>query len=97
MQTVKVRLRKPHRVFTFLSRNVPLTRDAPCVVRSDRGLEYGVCVLSPEECPPESENRYKMTVVRAATGDWSMLSPTGSGRYARCRPEISCGAYVATV
>ena len=67
MQTVKVRLRKPRRVFTFLSRNVPLTRDTPCVVRSDRGLEYGVCVLSPEECPPESENRYKMTVVRAAT------------------------------
>ncbi len=67
MQTVKVRLRKPHRVHTFISRNVPLTRDDPCVVRSDRGLEYGVCVLSPEECPPEAEKRYKMTVVRAAT------------------------------
>ncbi len=67
MQTVKVRLRKPHRVITFISRNVPLERDTPCVVRSDRGLEYGVCVLPPEECPPESEDRYKMTVVRAAT------------------------------
>jgi cell fate regulator YaaT (PSP1 superfamily) len=37
------------------------------VVRSDRGLEYGVCVLSPEDCPPEAEKRYKMNVVRAAT------------------------------
>lgn len=66
-QTVKVRLRKPQRVFTFMCRGIPLKRDDACVVRSDRGLEYGVCVLQPEECPPEVERRFKMTVVRSAT------------------------------
>lgn len=66
-QTVKVRLRKPQRVFTFLCRGIPLERNDACVVRSDRGLEYGVCVLRPEDCPPEVERRFKMTVVRSAT------------------------------
>lgn len=67
MQTVKVRLRKPNRVLTFLSREVPLKRNDPCIVRSDRGLEYGICVVPPEDCGPEEEERYKMTVVRKAT------------------------------
>jgi cell fate regulator YaaT (PSP1 superfamily) len=67
MQTVRIRLRKPTRVFTFLSRDVPLKRDDACVVRSDRGLEYGTCVTAPEECPEGLEKRLKMTVVRKAT------------------------------
>ena len=66
-QTVKVRLRKPPRVFTFLSRDIPLERNEGCVVRSDRGLEYGVCVVPPEQCDEETEKRYKMLVVRRAT------------------------------
>ena len=66
-QTVKVRLRKPGRVFSFTIRNVPLHRNDACIVRSDRGLEYGVCVLTPEDCSSEEEKRYKMTVVRRAT------------------------------
>ncbi|MCH8084689.1 MAG: stage 0 sporulation protein, partial [Myxococcales bacterium] len=66
-QTVKVRLRKPGRVFTFISRNVPLHRNDTCIVRSDRGLEYGVCVMPPEDCSPEEEKRYKMTIVRRST------------------------------
>lgn len=66
-QTVKVRLRKPSRVFTFISRNVPLHRSDTCIVRSDRGLEYGVCVMPPEDCSSEEEKRYKMTVVRRST------------------------------
>ncbi len=66
-ETVKVRLRKPGRVFTFITRNVPLERNDNCIVRSDRGLEYGICVLPPEECPPQEEKRYKMSVVRRAT------------------------------
>ena len=66
-QTVKVRMRKPPRVFTFLSRDIPLERDEGCVVRSDRGLEYGVCVVPPEPCDQETEKRFKMLVVRRAT------------------------------
>lgn len=67
MQTVKIRLRKPTRVFTFLSEDIPLLRDEHCIVRSDRGLEWGTCVLPPEECPEEAKSRYKMTVVRKVT------------------------------
>ena len=67
VQTVKVRLRKPGRVFTFISRNVPLHRNDSCIVRSDRGLEYGVCDMPPEDCSSEEEKRYKMTIVRRST------------------------------
>ena len=66
-QTVKVRMRKPGRVFTFLVRNIPLNRNDHCVVRSDRGLEYGVVVMPPEDCSEDEENRFKMTVVRRST------------------------------
>ena len=64
MQTVKIRLRKPTRVFTFLSDDITLARDEDCIVRSDRGLEYGTCVVPPEPCPEHLISRYKMTVVR---------------------------------
>ncbi len=66
-QTVKVRLRKPSRIHTFISKNLSLCRNDPCIVRSDRGLEYGVCAMPPEDCSPEEEKRYKMSVVRRAT------------------------------
>lgn len=64
MQTVKVRLRKPGRVLSFLNADIPLNRDEPCIVRSDRGLEFGTCVVPPEPCPPELEQRIKMNVIR---------------------------------
>lgn len=67
MQTVKVRLRKPTRVFTFLCPDIPLERNDPCVVRSDRGLEYGVCVLPGEPCPDSMQQLVKMNVLRKAT------------------------------
>jgi cell fate regulator YaaT (PSP1 superfamily) len=68
MQTVKIRLRKPTRVFPFLAPDtLVLKRNDACIVRSDRGLEYGTCVLPGEECPPELEERYSMSVVRKAT------------------------------
>ncbi len=68
MQTVKIRLRKPTRVFSFLSPdNLTLRRHDNCIVRSDRGLEFGTCVLPPEPCPEHMEARYPMTVVRKAT------------------------------
>ncbi len=67
MQTVKIRLRKPTRVFTFLSEDIPLGRDEDCIVRSDRGLEWGTCVVPPEPCPEDMKSRYKMNVVRKVT------------------------------
>lgn len=66
-QMVKVRLRKPGRVFTFVAKDIPIERNDPCVVRTDRGLEYGLCVMPPEEAPPDARQRFKMTVVRRAT------------------------------
>ncbi len=66
-QIVRVRMRKPLRVFQFIARDIVLKRDEPCVVRSDRGLEYGVCVATPEEATPQDEERLKMTVVRRAS------------------------------
>lgn len=66
-QIVRVRMRKPARVFNFISRDMTLKRDDTCVVRSERGLEYGVCVAEPEEATPQDEERYKMPVVRRAS------------------------------
>lgn len=65
MQTVaKIRLRKPTRVFPFLASDIQIKRNETCIVRSDRGLEFGTCVVPPEPCSPEVEGRYNMSVVR---------------------------------
>jgi cell fate regulator YaaT (PSP1 superfamily) len=69
MQIVRIRLRKPRRVFSFLSPDIPLRRDEPCIVQSDRGLEWGVCVLPPEPCPPEMAGRFTMHVLRKIEAD----------------------------
>lgn len=69
MQTVLIRVRKPTRVFTFLSEATDLRRHDTCIVQSDRGLEYGTCILPPEACPVGMEKRYKMKVMRKATDD----------------------------
>lgn len=66
MQIVKVRLRKPTRVFSFFSRDVPLACGDTCIVRSDRDLEYGTCIAAPEDCSEEMGKRYAMRVVRKA-------------------------------
>lgn len=64
MYIVKIRLRKPRRVFSFLSDDSTLLRDEHCIVTSDRGLEMGQCVLPPEPCPPEMERRFNMRFLR---------------------------------
>ena len=69
MQTVLIRLRKPTRVFTFLSDAIELRRHDDCVVQSDRGVEYGTCILPPEACPVGMEKRYKMNVLRKASAE----------------------------
>lgn len=69
MQIVRIRLRKPRRVFPFLCDDLALSRNAPCVVESDRGLEWGVCVLPPEPCPTAMEARFPYRVLREATAE----------------------------
>jgi cell fate regulator YaaT (PSP1 superfamily) len=64
MQLVRVRLRKPRRVFTFLSYDLVLRRDDPCIVQSDRGLEWGTVILPPEDVTEESGTRTSMRVIR---------------------------------
>ncbi|MFM1921266.1 MAG: hypothetical protein RLZZ303_2900 [Candidatus Hydrogenedentota bacterium] len=64
--TVKVRLRKPRRVFTFISDNVVLRRNDACIVQTDRGPEWGVCILPPEPMPEEMSERHSMRVLRRA-------------------------------
>lgn len=64
MELVRVRLRKPRRVYTFQADNIPLQRDEHCIVESDRGLEWGTCILPPEPCPDEMLDRFPMRVIR---------------------------------
>ncbi|HUW62757.1 MAG TPA: regulatory iron-sulfur-containing complex subunit RicT [Candidatus Bathyarchaeia archaeon] len=66
-QTIKIRLRKPTQMFDFLVKDIPIAPGDGCIVRSDRGLEYGICTMPPEECPPEQEKNFPMTIVRKAT------------------------------
>ena len=67
LQAVKVRLRKPTRVFIFLARDLTLSRGDNVIVRSDRGLEFGTCIVEPDDCPDNMARRYTMSVVRKAT------------------------------
>lgn len=67
MNVVKIRLRKPRRVFSFLCTDMPLNRDDHCIVLSDRGEEWGTCILPPEPCPNEMTKRYTMKVIRKIT------------------------------
>ncbi|HNR31836.1 MAG TPA: regulatory iron-sulfur-containing complex subunit RicT [Candidatus Hydrogenedentes bacterium] len=69
MQLVKVRLRKPRRVFSFLSYDLVLKRDDACIVQSDRGLEYGICILPPEPIYDDAPPRTNMRVVRRVNDD----------------------------
>lgn len=66
MHTTKIRLRKPRRVFTFKCDDVKLGRDEACIVETDRGKEWGVCLLPPEPCPDEMGDRFEMSVLRRA-------------------------------
>jgi len=66
MNIARIRLRKPRRVLSFLCDEVALNRDDACIVESDQGLEWGVCVLPPEPCSPEMAEGIAMRVVRKA-------------------------------
>ena len=64
MQLVRVRLRKPRRVFTFLSYDLVLKRSDACIVQSDRGLEWGEVILPPEPVLDDAGARTSMRVIR---------------------------------
>jgi cell fate regulator YaaT (PSP1 superfamily) len=68
MQIVWVRLRKPSRVLDFAAEDTfKLERDEPCIVESDRGLEYGNCVIPPAPLSEEDAKKLSMKVVRKAS------------------------------
>ncbi len=67
MNIARIRLRKPRRVLSFLCEDIPLDRDEACIVESDQGLEWGVCVLPPEPCSPEMGKSITMRVIRKAS------------------------------
>jgi len=68
MRVAKIRLRKPSRVFTIkTSEDLQLERRQACIVRSERGLEYGICVLAPEEMDGEVSCEPDMSIIRKAT------------------------------
>lgn len=64
MNIVQIRLRKPRRVLPAICGDLALHRDEPCIVQTDRGPEWGVCILPPEPCPEEMESRYPSRVLR---------------------------------
>jgi len=67
--TVKVRLRKPRRVFTFICDDSMLRRHDACIVQTERGPEWGTCVVPPEPAPDEMRQRYSMRVLRRVDAD----------------------------
>jgi cell fate regulator YaaT (PSP1 superfamily) len=67
MNMAKVRLRKPRRVLNVLcSEQITIKRDDPCIVQTDRGQEYGICVLPPEPCSTEMERQCSYKIIRRA-------------------------------
>jgi len=50
----------------FLSRDLTLAPGDACVVRTDRGLEYGVCMAAPAALPEDAPKKPTMSVVRKA-------------------------------
>jgi cell fate regulator YaaT (PSP1 superfamily) len=66
-EIVKIRLKKPGRVYRFVSHDVELSSGDPCVVETDRGLEFGEVVAPPEPCPEKLVRRFPMKVVRKAS------------------------------
>lgn len=68
MQIVKVRLRKPSHIHAALCEELELDSGDPCIVRTDRGLEYGCCVVPPKPCEEEPKPPIELRVIRKATG-----------------------------
>jgi cell fate regulator YaaT (PSP1 superfamily) len=66
---VRVRLRKPGRVFSFLAEALELDPGDDCMVKSDRGLEFGTVVGRTETLTDEQARKVGMSVVRKANAE----------------------------
>ncbi len=68
MQNIaRIRMRKPRRVLQVLcSEQITIKRDDPCIVQTDRGQEWGICLLPPEPCSVEIERHSAFKVIRRA-------------------------------
>jgi len=67
MNMAKIRLRKPRRVLQVLcSEQIIIKRDEPCIVQTDRGQEWGICILPPEPCSSEMEKQCPHKIIRRA-------------------------------
>lgn len=68
MQNIaRIRMRKPRRVLQVLcSEHIMIKRDDPCIVQTDRGQEWGICILPPEPCSAEMEKHNVFKVIRRA-------------------------------
>lgn len=94
MQIAKIRLRKPTRVFAFrCPEDLALDRGENCVVRSERGLELGSCVLPPEAASEEEWERTEVEVVRKASvsdeADFLELETLEKKAMATCAEKIA--------
>lgn len=70
MNLARIRLRKPRRVLQCLcSEQITLKRDDPCIVQTDRGLEWGICLIPPEPCSSEIEKQTQYKVIRKANAN----------------------------
>lgn len=70
MNIAKIRLRKPRRVLQCLcSEQIFLKRDDSCIVQTDRGLEWGICLIPPEPCSSEIERQTQYKVIRKANNN----------------------------
>lgn len=70
MNIARVRLRKPRRVLQCTcSEHLIIKRDDPCIVQTDRGLEWGICLLPPEPISAEMERQQTHKLIRKATAN----------------------------
>lgn len=65
-QAVRVRLRKSNRISVCLAKDLTLARGDACIVRTERGLEYGTCVCPPQDIPDDAQRLPTLTIVRKA-------------------------------
>lgn len=92
MFVIRVRLRKPRRVWDYRCPDMAVARDTPCLVEGENGLEWGVCVLPPEPVPPEMGSRIRYQLVRVATDEdmliMNEIEMDEPRILARCRQKV---------
>ncbi len=64
-----IRTRKPRRVVPAVWHENRLVQGDPCIVQTDRGMEWGVCVLPPEPILPEVAKRYIHRILRTPSAE----------------------------